>query len=363
MRSASVYVTTVLGLSRTLATIALAIGAFLNVVFIFAAGTLSDRFGRRVVYGLGAAAAAVWLWLLFPLLDSKSELAIVAAFASGLAVHAFMYGPQGAFIAEQFPVRVRYVGASVAYTFAGVFAGGLAPLAFTRIYQASKETGGIVVYAAVALVITVIALLSSRHSDRPCLRKSCSHWYSWSSWQAGLSTSFVILLPSRRPPQSNRRKRRRLRARSTNHRPAKRRRPKMRKVAAGSDPFEFIRSLAKSAYDGDGRAQYLVGREYDRCEMTLSLVRKVDGDPEAAIWGFPDSWPQTLKERAIAEYRRCIRLIKEDPFAELPPRKGGYPPKYWMQRSAEAGYPLAVAERALDGIVAARQRMRPQPAS
>ena len=121
-----------------------------------------------------------------------------------------------------------------------------------------------------------------------------------------------------------------------------------RKVASGSDPFEFIRGLAKSAYDGDGRAQYLVGREYDRCEMTLSLVRKVDGDPEAAIWGFP-SWPQELKERSIAEYRRCIRLMKEDPFAELPPRKGGYPLKYWMQRSAEAGYPLAVAERALVG--------------
>jgi len=47
-----------------------------------------------------------------------------------------------------------------------VFAGGLAPLAFTKIYQASKETGGIVIYAGTALIITVIALLSSRHSDR-----------------------------------------------------------------------------------------------------------------------------------------------------------------------------------------------------
>jgi len=122
-----------------------------------------------------------------------------------------------------------------------------------------------------------------------------------------------------------------------------------RKVAAGSDPFEFIRGLAKSAYDGDGRAQYLLGREYDRCEMTLLLVRKVDGDPETAIWGFPNSWSQTMKERSIAEYRRCIRLMKEDPFVELPPRKGGYPPRYWMQRSAEAGYPLAVAERSLVG--------------
>lgn len=121
----------------------------------------------------------------------------------------------------------------------------------------------------------------------------------------------------------------------------------VRKAVDNSDPFEFIRSLAKAAFDGDGRAQYLVGREYDKCEMTLSLVRKMDGDPEAAIWGFPDSWPQELKERSIAEYRRCHRLLKEDPFADLPARKGGYPYKYWMQRSAEAGYPLAVAERAL----------------
>ncbi|HEY6125832.1 MAG TPA: MFS transporter [Steroidobacteraceae bacterium] len=160
------YVTTILGLPRTLATGALAIGAFFNVLLIFAAGTLSDRFGRRAIYGVGVGAAALWLTALFPMLNSGSEFLVVAAFVSGLAVHAFMYGPQGAFIAEQFPVRVRYVGASVAYTFAGVFAGGLAPLAFTRIYQASHETRYIVVYVLVALTITGIALRLSRSADR-----------------------------------------------------------------------------------------------------------------------------------------------------------------------------------------------------
>jgi MFS family permease len=156
------YVTTVLGHSRTFATIALAIGAACNVVFIFIAGTLSDLYGRRAMYGLGVAAAAVWLWALFPMLDSGSELVIVVAFATGLSVHAFMYGPQGAFIAEQFPTQVRYAGSSIAYTFAGVFAGGLAPLAFTKMYQVTKETGPIVVYTAAALVITVVALLKAR---------------------------------------------------------------------------------------------------------------------------------------------------------------------------------------------------------
>jgi MFS family permease len=154
------YVTTILGLSRTLATGALAIGAVVNVGCVLLAGTLSDRFGRRVVYGAGVVAAAVWLWQLFPLLDSRSGPAIVVAFAGGLAVHAFMYGPQAAFIAEQFPPRVRFAGSSIAYTFAGVFAGGIAPLAFTRIFQVSQESRYIVVYVAAALLITLLAILA-----------------------------------------------------------------------------------------------------------------------------------------------------------------------------------------------------------
>jgi hypothetical protein len=111
-----------------------------------------------------------------------------------------------------------------------------------------------------------------------------------------------------------------------------------------------MRGLANSAFEGDGRAQYLIGRELDRCEMTLTMIRKMPGDPEAVIWGMPDSWPQTLKERSIAEYRRCARLLKEDPFAGLPPRKGGYTFQYWKQRATESAYPLAVTERTLEQV-------------
>jgi MFS family permease len=149
------YITTILGLPRTLAVVALSIGAAVNAGLILLAGVLSDRFGRRVVYGLGALAALLWLPVFFPLLDSKSEVAIVLAIVSGLSVHAFMYGPQAAFIAEQFPTPVRYAGSSLAYTLGGVFAGGIAPLMFTTLFRAYGTTDVVACYVAGALLITL----------------------------------------------------------------------------------------------------------------------------------------------------------------------------------------------------------------
>jgi MFS family permease len=156
------YITKELALSRGVATTALAIGAAFNVVFVLFASEMSDRLGRRTVYGAGVALAAVWLWMVFPMLDSKNELVIGCALASGLAIHAIMYGPQGAFITEQFPARVRYAGASLAYTFAGVFAGGLAPLALTGLFGAYRTPLVVIAYVSGALAITAAALLATR---------------------------------------------------------------------------------------------------------------------------------------------------------------------------------------------------------
>lgn len=160
------YLTVQLGLTRTLATSALAIGAAVNALCIFVAGGLSDRFGTRAVYGAGVIAAAAWLWVYFPLLEMRTEGAVIAALVGGLAIHAFMYGPQGAFITEQFPTRVRYAGSSLAYTIAGVFAGGLAPLAMAALYRSHSTTLVVVLYAMVALALTAVALLAASKKRR-----------------------------------------------------------------------------------------------------------------------------------------------------------------------------------------------------
>jgi len=338
------YITTTLGMSRTLAVTALTIGAAFNAVFILAAGVLSDRFGRRAVYGAGAIAAIAWVWTLFPLVDSKTEFAIVMAIVSGLSIHAFMYGPQGAFIAEQFPTQVRYAGSSLAYTLGGVFAGGIAPLAFQALYRAYGTPVVVAIYATGALLVTLAILWLARPKIVLGLllvvvaTGGALHYFR----DAAHPTPVEAKAEPSDAPES---------APAPVEPPPRHDAPatEVRKVTTSSDPFEFIRSLARSAFDGDGRAQFVVSRELEKCESALSLVRNREGDPEAIIREMPDS--RAMTEHHVAEYRRCVRLMKEDPFAELPPREDGYTYGYWMQRSMEAGYPLAIAYRSLNELL------------
>ncbi len=156
------YLTTTVGVSRTLALIALSIGGACNALTIPLFGALSDRYGRRVVYGAGVVFALILAFSFFPLLNTGSTLAIGFAIASALIAHAMMYGPQAAFIAEQFPTRVRYAGSSLAYTFAGIVGGGIAPVVFATLQKSYGGTHALSVYLAAALLVTGAVLIIAR---------------------------------------------------------------------------------------------------------------------------------------------------------------------------------------------------------
>ncbi len=160
------YLTTVLHRPRALALIAVSFGCALCVPAIPYFAALSDRRGRRPVYAAGLSAALLWGFAYFRLLDLLTPFLTCLAVMLGFLSHSAMYGPQAAFIAEQFPTRVRYAGSSLAYTLVGFVGGGLAPMAFAALLRATGSTLAISAYLAAALALSGLALLAAKETSR-----------------------------------------------------------------------------------------------------------------------------------------------------------------------------------------------------
>ena len=152
------FLTANLGLPRSVGLNAVLIGSAVQVALIPLFGGLSDRYGRRPVYALGAVSAAVWAFVFFPLLSTRSPVVIVLATVVALVTHAAMYGPQAAFIAELFSTELRYSGASMGYQIAGVLGGGIAPLVSIALAGATGTAFAVSFYVLAMVVITLIAL-------------------------------------------------------------------------------------------------------------------------------------------------------------------------------------------------------------
>ena len=160
------YIATYLGLPRSYALNAVLVAAAVQVFLIPWFGHLSDKFGRRPVYLFGAVGAAVWVFVFFALLDTGSFLLILLATVVSLVFHAAMYGPQASFIAEMFPTRVRYTGASMGYQLAGILGGALAPIISVALLDRFGTSVAVSLYAAAMLVVTGVCVLLAPETSK-----------------------------------------------------------------------------------------------------------------------------------------------------------------------------------------------------
>ncbi|BBX20045.1 MFS transporter [Mycolicibacterium duvalii] len=128
-------------------------------------GRLADRFGRRPVYMVGAILAATWGFFAFPMMNTGDYLMIMGAVILGLVIHALMYAPQPAIMAEMFPTRMRYSGVSLGYQVTSIVAGSLAPAIATWLLDRFGTWVPIALYLAGASVITLAAAWFTRETN------------------------------------------------------------------------------------------------------------------------------------------------------------------------------------------------------
>ncbi|HNM10145.1 MAG TPA: MFS transporter, partial [Mycobacterium sp.] len=117
----------------------LLVAHFVHFIVIPQVGRLSDRFGRRPVYLVGAIGAGAWGFFAFPMMSSGRYQLIMAAIIIGLVIHALMYAPQPAMMAEMFPTRMRYSGVSLGYQVTAIFAGSLAPIIAVKLLEVYRS--------------------------------------------------------------------------------------------------------------------------------------------------------------------------------------------------------------------------------
>ena len=152
------YGTTVLKTSQEYLLTAVLTASVLSFVTIPLAGHLSDRFGRKRMYMIGAAMTCVFGFVYFALLDTAVPALIFFAIVVSLIPHDIMYGPQAALIAEAFTGRLRYSGASLGYQLASVIAGGPAPLIAAALFA---HYGSGYAIAAYILLCGLLSLVSA----------------------------------------------------------------------------------------------------------------------------------------------------------------------------------------------------------
>jgi MHS family shikimate/dehydroshikimate transporter-like MFS transporter len=162
------YITSQLGLTRTTALIGVAIAAAFGVVLVPVYGSLSDRFGRRAVYGAGVTLFGLFAFPSFLLINTGQQVLIWLSVVVVLGlIYPAIYAPLAAFWSELFDTRVRYTGVGAVYQFSGILASGLTPaIAAVLLGYAGGEPWLFVGYLIVVTFISLTAIYFSPETYR-----------------------------------------------------------------------------------------------------------------------------------------------------------------------------------------------------
>jgi MFS family permease len=159
------YGTTALDYERTTLLTLIMLSTVVWVATIVVAALLSDRYGSRRVFIIGAVTAVIWPVPMFALVNTGSAGLAGLAFAVAAVVQGIMAGAQGGLFSEIFPVRLRYSGISIAYQVGGMVGGAITPLVATALFGATGSSTPIALYVTALSLLSLVAVFGLREGS------------------------------------------------------------------------------------------------------------------------------------------------------------------------------------------------------
>ncbi|MFG2076237.1 Predicted arabinose efflux permease, MFS family [Nonomuraea maritima] len=161
------YGTTVVGFERTTLLTLILASTVVWIATILGSAALSDRYGSKRMYVIGAVTAVLWPVPMFALVNTGDWGAALVAFMVAAIVQGLMAGAQGGLFAEIFDVRYRYSGISISYQLGGMIGGALTPIVATALFDAYQSSTAIALYVAALCLITLVSLFGIRRITEP----------------------------------------------------------------------------------------------------------------------------------------------------------------------------------------------------
>lgn len=124
---------------------------------------LADRFGRAKMLIVATAFIFLFGLAFSPLFSTGSWTITVCFLVLGMFLMGLTYGPLGTALAGIFPAAVRYTGASLAFTLAGILGASLTPALATKL-ATLYGLNYVGYYLSFAAAITFLALVAARSS-------------------------------------------------------------------------------------------------------------------------------------------------------------------------------------------------------
>ncbi|MGH7661168.1 MAG: MFS transporter [Vulcanimicrobiaceae bacterium] len=139
------------------------IASLVMIFFIPYFSKLSDRIGRRKVFGAGVIVTGLLAYPAFWIMGQGMPWATLGVIIPFGIAYAAIYGPEAALFSALFDTRVRYTGISIVYQASGIFASGATPIVATALLTKGHGTPWLVAgYMVIVAAISFISLISMR---------------------------------------------------------------------------------------------------------------------------------------------------------------------------------------------------------